>query len=303
MLAIVIPYYKLTFFEQTLESLANQTDKRFKVYIGDDASPENPTNLLNKYQGNFDFKYHRFDTNLGSISLAKHWERCIAMTAKEEWLMILGDDDYLDENIVASWCSNYSVFYAKSEVIRFASKLITEETNTLSEAYWHPIWEMATDSFYRKFQNLTRSSLSEYVFSRESYLKYGFFDYPLAWNSDDHAWLEFSDSKPIFTINESVIFVRVSKLNISGKAHNIDAKYLSEIAFYKFMVLNKLGFYNRKQREGLMWRYENEIINIRNISLSEWFFLLFFYFKYFSFDSFKKFIKRSLNNVLKRHES
>lgn len=40
MLAIVIPYYKLTFFEETLQSLANQSDKRFKVYIGDDASPE-----------------------------------------------------------------------------------------------------------------------------------------------------------------------------------------------------------------------------------------------------------------------
>ena len=29
MLAIVIQYFKLTFFEETLQSLANQTDKRF----------------------------------------------------------------------------------------------------------------------------------------------------------------------------------------------------------------------------------------------------------------------------------
>ena len=35
MLAIVIPYYKYTFFEETLISLSNQTDKRFKIYIGD----------------------------------------------------------------------------------------------------------------------------------------------------------------------------------------------------------------------------------------------------------------------------
>jgi len=55
MLAIVIPYYKLTFFEATLQSLADQTDKRFKVYIGDDASPENPSRLLERYQGKFDF--------------------------------------------------------------------------------------------------------------------------------------------------------------------------------------------------------------------------------------------------------
>jgi hypothetical protein len=29
---LIIPYYKFTFFK-TLQSLANQTDKRFKVYI------------------------------------------------------------------------------------------------------------------------------------------------------------------------------------------------------------------------------------------------------------------------------
>lgn len=55
MLAAQIPYFKLAFFEETLQSLANQSDKRFKVYIGDDASPESPKNLLNHYQGKFDF--------------------------------------------------------------------------------------------------------------------------------------------------------------------------------------------------------------------------------------------------------
>ena len=48
MLAIIIPYFKLTFFEETLKSLASQTSKRFKVYIGDDASPEGPSNWLEK---------------------------------------------------------------------------------------------------------------------------------------------------------------------------------------------------------------------------------------------------------------
>jgi glycosyltransferase involved in cell wall biosynthesis len=71
MLAIIIPYYKLTFFEATLQSLAHQIDKRFKVYIGDDASPEDPSELLEKYQGKFDFVYHRFDSNLGGISLTQ----------------------------------------------------------------------------------------------------------------------------------------------------------------------------------------------------------------------------------------
>jgi hypothetical protein len=36
MLTIIIAYFKFTFLEATLNSFANQTDKRFKVYTGDD---------------------------------------------------------------------------------------------------------------------------------------------------------------------------------------------------------------------------------------------------------------------------
>jgi hypothetical protein len=49
------PYFKLT-FEETLHSLSIQTDKRFKVYIGDDASPEKFFGFIGKIQ-RFDFMY------------------------------------------------------------------------------------------------------------------------------------------------------------------------------------------------------------------------------------------------------
>lgn len=292
MLAIVIPYFKLTFFEATLQSLANQSDQRFKVYIGNDASPEDPSVLLEKYSGKFDFVYHRFDVNLGNVSLVKQWNRCIAMTEKEEWIMILGDDDVLAETVVASWYGNYEHFNLKSNVVRFASRLIFEKSNTISDLYAHPVWETATDSFYRKFKQESRSSLSEYIFSKESYEKYGFYHYPLAWNSDDRAWLDFSDNKPIYTINDSVIFVRMSVFNISGRQDNIIIKNLSEIEFYKFMVSDKLKFYGREQRLRLMRKYQSEIKRTRNLSLSEWVFLMFFYLKYFNVDWFKKGYKK-----------
>ena len=303
MLAIVIPYFKLTFFEATLQSLAFQNDKRFKVYIGDDASPENPSALLEKFKGKFDFVYHRFEENFGGTSLVKQWRRCIALSQNEEWLMILGDDDYLKETVVTSWYENYNLFSSKSEVIRFSSRLVFEETNSFSDIFTHPLWETATDSFYRKHQNLTRSSLSEYIFSRGSYSKYGFYDYPLAWNSDDRAWLDFSDGKLIFTINKSQVFVRISALNISGKKDNNYQKSLSQIEFYKFLLLNKLMFYNNLQKEKLIRSYENEITNVRNVSLFEWFFLFFLYFRYLDVYLFKKLIKRLLNTIFKRNES
>jgi glycosyltransferase involved in cell wall biosynthesis len=299
MLAIIIPYYKLTFFEATLQSLANQTDKRFKVYIGNDASKEDPSALLEKYYGQFDFEYKKFEENLGGISLVKQWERCIALIGNEEWIMILGDDDVLGEKVVASWFKNYELFNEKANIVRYSSKIIDEEKQTFSEVYEHPVWELATDSFFRKYENLTRSSLSEYVFSKVSYLKFGFHDYPLAWHSDDWAWLNFSDNKPIFSINESLVYVRISKNSISGKKDNDFQKDLATLKFYKFIVSNKLKFYNKAQRKQLLDKFENAIKRTGKINLSEWFLIFFSYLKYFDSHSLIKVFKRFIKNILK----
>jgi glycosyltransferase involved in cell wall biosynthesis len=40
-LEVIIPAYKSMFFPQTLLSIANQTNKKFTLYIGDDCSSEN----------------------------------------------------------------------------------------------------------------------------------------------------------------------------------------------------------------------------------------------------------------------
>lgn len=298
MLAIIIPYYKRSFFEEALESLANQTDKRFKVYIGDDASSENPMELLERYNGIVDFVYYKFDENLGGISLTKQWDRCIALSGNEEWLMILGDDDVLGETVIASWYAKFGLFSEKSNIVRFASKIIYEEVKTDSEIYSHPVWELATDSLYRKHKNLTRSSLSEYIFSRASYIKYGFQDYPLAWHSDDWAWLEFSDDKPIFSINESLVYVRISNSSISGNKDNFYQKDIETIEFYKFIIFKKLKFYNKQQRHQFLDKYENAIKKIRKPYLFEWFMIFFYYLKYFDYYSLKRVLKRFIKSAI-----
>ena len=297
MLAIIIPYFKLTFFEETLKSLASQTSKHFKVYIGDDASQENPTILLDKYKDQFDFVYHRFEENIGGTSLAKQWERCIALSNNEEWIMILGDDDVLDVKVVDSFYNNQAIFMGKTNVIRFASKKIFGKDTIDITIFKHPVWESATASFYRKSNKSTRSSLSEYIFSRTSFLKFGFCNYPLAWNSDDRAWLDFSDNKPIFTINESTVSFRLSPLNISGKQDNLAIKNASEIEFYKFIVLHKLKKFDKEQQLRLLRRYQAELRKTRNLKVYEFFFLFFLYLKYMNVDWVNKFFKKVFNKM------
>lgn len=297
MLAIIIPYYKLTFFEATLASLANQTDKRFKVYIGDDTSPEDCTILLEKYRGQFDFVYHRFENNLGSTSLVKQWERCIALSGDEEWLMILGDDDVLDDNVIEEFYNNFIFFNTISNVIRFSTKLIFENSGLITKSCINPVLESPTDAFYRKFIGQTNSSLSEYVFSKKSFQKYRFYDYPLAWNSDDRAWLDFSDDLPIYAINTSTVSIRISDFNISGQKDNMLLKNHSKIKFYAYLLKNKQKFYDGKQRIKILRRYMQEIRKYRKISFFERIELVWFCFKNFEIEFWKTLIIHFLSKL------
>lgn len=294
MLAIIIPYYKLTFFEETIKSLSNQTDMRFKVYIGDDASPENPSDLLEKYRGQFDFVYHRFEENIGGASLVKQWERCIALAGEEEWIMILGDDDYLENTVVASWYKNFKTFNEKSNVVRFTCKLIIQESGSVLGPYLHPEWESATDSFYRKFDKVSRSSLSEYIFFKNAYKKYGFYNYPLAWNSDDRAWLDFSDDKPIYTISESIVYVRLSKLNITGNKNNLELKDKSSVEFHQFLILKKLKYYDKYQRIKIIRKYQLELKKVKSLECKDYIFLFKYYLINCNGQAIKEFFKKYL---------
>jgi glycosyltransferase involved in cell wall biosynthesis len=245
------------FFEATLESLANQTDKRFKLYIGDDASPEDPSDLIEKFKEKFDFVYHRFVNNLGGISLTQQWERCIALSGEEEWIMILGDDDVLEEAVVDCFYKNIEEIKLVSNVVRFASYKIDNQGTKTSLIYNHPKIERSIDSFYRE----TRSSLSEYVFNKKKVLEIGFRDFPLAWFSDVLAVLEFSEFKNIFSINEAQVCVRISEISISGKDDNLKLKSNATFKFYFYLLSNKSTYFTRLQKKRLQKKIESCYLN------------------------------------------
>ena len=257
MLAIVIPYYKISFFEATLCSLANQTDKRFKVYIGNDASPENLDFVLKKYLDKFEFFYKKFDQNLGNISLTKQWERCIDLSKGEEWIMILGDDDVLGENVVEEFYNNITQICKVSNVVRFATYKINGKSKLVSDIYTHPNIEKSIDFFFRQ----TRSSLSEYIFKKDKIEEIGFKNLPLAWHSDVLAVLEFSDFGNVFTINEAQVYVRISDISISGKISNKTKKNQASSEFFYYLIKSKKKYFNKNQYLILLTQLEKTYFN------------------------------------------
>jgi len=296
MLAIVIPYYKLSFFEETLLSLTNQTNKEFNVYIGNDASPEEPEEpkeLLEKYNGQFNFSYKRFENNLGGTSLTKQWDRCIAMTQNEEWLMILGDDDVLSPTCIAEFYKCLpEIIVENCKVVRFASVIIDGLNNRSSSLYAHPKLEKATDFFYRRITNKTRSSLSEYIFMRSQYKKYGFYDYNLAWFTDDRAWLEFSEFKNIYSINNAFVSFRLSDENISRVDYKSNEKEVVRLQFFKFIVSKHLNKFKRYQQRHFLLHYEQLIYKNKRVNFYFWLLVFSSFLKRFYFIQGIKFTRR-----------
>ncbi|ROI03799.1 glycosyltransferase [Kaistella haifensis] len=231
-LAIVIPYYKLDFFEETLKSVAAQTDKRFTLYIGNDASPDDPFPLIEKYFPEGNYHYFDYKENLGGKNLAMQWER-ILENVKEEWFQILGDDDMISENFVEEFYQNLPVIKEENvHVVKIKQTIINEKGEALNtETQYAPLTN-AVEMFILKLFENHQSSLSEHIFSLTSYKTKHFKKYPLAWYTDDMAVLEFSQNRKIFFISTSKVLVRIFNNSVSGnnnhvfKQKKLEAKYI-----------------------------------------------------------------------------
>ena len=286
MLSIIIPYYKITFFDETMQSLANQTNKDFKVFIGDDNSKNPPLQLLEKYKNDFQFKYTRFDVNFGSINLVQQWNRCVKLDdTQNKWLMILGDDDVLQNNVVEEFYNQKSNFEDAINVVRFSTIKINEKSEFISDRYENPINENSIDFFFRE----TRSSLSEYVFGKEKLLKTGFKNFPLAWHSDVLAVLEVSNFNKIYSINEAAVQIRISTQSISGSLDNTNKKLQATFQFYYYLLCNKNKFFTYNQREVLLNCLKNSYFH-RKKSMLHFFKISYIYIKYFSINEYLKFL-------------
>lgn len=222
-IAIVIPYYKIDFFEETLASLNSQTDKRFNLYIGNDNSPNNPQNLIEKYNP-IVTRYKNFDTNIGKNSLSKQWERCIdEFVDQEEWVMVLADDDTLSENCIQEFYNNVEdAEKSNISLIKYKCRVINENNSIVKEFPDYPRFQKAAIFFGNLYINIGFSTLSENIFRIEKYRKYKYQDVELAYGSDAIAVLEFSEFGDILFINNAFMSFRDSEVNLSGNRNSTD---------------------------------------------------------------------------------
>lgn len=239
-LAIVIPYYKLTFFEEALNSLAGQTNKNFTVYISDDGSTEDVRPLIDRFKPKIDLVYHRFDTNLGKQNLVEHWNRSVKL-ANEEWIWLFSDDDVMNENCVEAFYNAIEKTGAQHNVYRFNIEMIDNAGKVILVKDKHPQLETGFDFFMRRLHSRSLSAAVEYIFKKEVFEKNnGFVNFPLAFCSDDASWITFTGDKFIYTIPTINVYWRSSSINISSK-HGLQQQKAKALAAFCVWAKNNFG--------------------------------------------------------------
>ena len=237
MLTIIIPYYKISFFKETLQSLERQTCKNFKLFIGNDASPENPENLIKETLKTTAFNYKEYTENFGSQNLVKQWERCIQDCGITEWFQILGDDDVISENFVKEFYNNIEVIDSeRSNVIKYSQRWIDESGKPFKEYSVQPKLLSALENWKEKYIKGQRSSLSEHIFRKSAYEKVKFRHFPLAWGTDDLAVFEISGTAPVSFISDAKVEVRISSQSISGSGELYLEKQRHAISFETYFI-------------------------------------------------------------------
>ena len=238
-LAIVIPAYKATFLSKTLDSLAQQTNQNFTVYVGNDAGPEGIAAIVDGFRDRLNIHYHHFENNIGGQSLVKQWERCLALIQNEEWIWLLPDDDYADPECVARFYNGLQK--SNFDLFRFNVHFVNADESIFKTNAALPAMQTAFDSLMEKLSFSRPSTVAEFIFNRKKFESIGFTEIPMAWGTDDLLWYMLGKDKGIQNCNEAFVYLRQSHLNISNNYSSLGKKKIkANFEFFSKLIQTDL---------------------------------------------------------------
>lgn len=245
-LAIIIPAYKDAFFNKTLESLAQQTNKNFTVYIGDDNSPYNLEKIVSEYSNQLNIIYKRFPTNLGSTDLVLQWNRCLSMIQDEDFFCLFSDDDIMEPTCVENFYKSLQT-NGDFDIFHFDINLINAKGEVTSECPPYPSVLSADNFLYMLYTNRIDARMPEFIFKTQHfYASGGFINFDLAYRSDNATVIASAKDKGIYTIPFSKILWRNSGVNVSA---NPDTQLKIRRTYASIAFFNWLEDYYKQRKE------------------------------------------------------
>ena len=218
-LAIIIPAYKSAFLRESLDSLVKQTCQDFNVYIGDDNSPENISEIATIYESKLNVSYHKFSDNIGAKNLVRHWNRCLNLVRGETWVWIFSDDDILDDRCVEVFYETINKDNEIYDVYRFNTRVINDQSVVIAETNESPEHESAEEMALALLCGERGNSMPDHIFRLSAVIKNnGFFYTEFAQAADWASSILFGKSTGIRTMGGPKVNWRIGQFNISGSA-------------------------------------------------------------------------------------
>lgn len=277
-LAVVIPAYKAIYLRDALKSFAAQTDKRFNIYVGDDASPDDIRSICDDFSDQVAIHYHRFDENMGRDSLPNQWNRCIRLS-NEPWIWLFSDDDIAEPKCVEAFYNHLAKNEGHYDVLHFDVAIIDSNNRIIQEPPAFGLDISSTQYIIKRLRYEISSYAVEYIFTRRIFdCTGGFVDFPAGWCSDDASWALFAVENGIHSISGSRVRWRRSTSNISNpkspyKAQKIEAAllYLEWLISHREQMNDELGDIEALQGVMRVWFYAqlyqlNPSLGLRNIT-------------------------------------
>lgn len=249
-IAIIIPAFKAQYFEETLKSIVNQTDKNFHVYIGDDNSPEDLEQIVNKFSKKIPLTYKKFKTNIGGNDLIKHWERCFELKKDEEYFIMFSDDDVMSSDYIQKLNETIN-HYPTGDVFHFNLLITDAEGNVLHQESKKGIYNsiLTSKEFYLKLaSHQITARMPDFAFKSDTFN--GFVNFPLAMRSDNATVIKSSLNSGIIPVRAN-LYWRSSNKNISSnilQKGKIKELLIADFGYQKWIKsifnLNKTSIYS-----------------------------------------------------------
>ena len=239
-LAILIPAYKSDYFEQTLSSIAAQTDRRFNVYIGNDCGDKNIESIVVKYKNTLNITYRYFENNLGRKNLIAHWDRVVQMMQNEQYFMFFSDDDFMDPTCVESFYNALKSTDALN-VYHFNIRIVDYKGNIIATPNPFPNVISAERFFYDVLmRHRSEARMPEFIFRKNNFMTNGgFVEFPMAMRSDNATVMLNSRIGGIQTIQGAYVYWRQSNKSISSiinqSREKISRMLLVDIQYYNWL--------------------------------------------------------------------
>jgi glycosyltransferase involved in cell wall biosynthesis len=256
-LGVIIPAFKEQFLKEALDSILNQTNEEFDLYIFNDASPYPLDDILAEYNG---FFYHSFEENMGGTNLIAHWQRCLEFV-DNEFIWIFSDDDVIREDGVEKFYQSLHKY--GGDLFQFQIEMIDSYNNKIKNELPSPIFETSYSFLINRLQKKRRSCLPDHIFRSSAFKKYAnstIPNFPFAWNSDDANWLLIGQEKGIRLIEDSCIYIRNSGINISSKTGHDMEKIIADYQFMDWIKSQK--FLWTKEVESILKKWMQKRIRI-----------------------------------------